>query len=129
MSMTEPDFRINLPTPPVPICDFCSGTPVRYSYPSRPHTSGTILAMGGKLPPLSLTFQDGDGAWAACDRCHSLIQRADRDALVKYSVQQMRRRGSGSVIPKAELTRVIRGIHDNFWKNREGAPAPVEVEQ
>lgn len=126
--MPDPDFEIR-PKPGEEVCDFCSGTPVRWTYPARPHTSGTIVAMGANMPTTMVGVGSPDD-WAACDRCHSLISRGARDELARYSVNCLRRAGTlpTGLMSKAEATRIIRGVQDNFWKSREGAPQPHKVD-
>lgn len=119
-----PDFMIGMTTPVKPEdwkCDFCSGRPVRWSYPARDSRMGTISA---QLPSggFELTGMSR-GDWACCDDCHRLIQRADRDALFERAVEKF----PVKMIPRAIVRESIRTIQDNFWAAREGAPDPVEV--
>lgn len=120
-----PDIPLNMPTPINPEdwkCDFCSGRPVRWSYPARDSQLGTISA---QLPSggFELTGMSR-GDWACCDECHQLIKRADREELFERSFREFPMRG---MLPNRIIRASIRTIQDNFWAAREGAPEPVEV--
>lgn len=97
------------------ICDFCSSTPVRWSYPARDfsarHTPG--------VPDFG-----SEGAWASCDPCAALVNAGDRDGLAERSANLFRRK-YGETMPKAKLLDELRSLHDRFWSNREGTPTPV----
>jgi hypothetical protein len=78
-----PDFTIGMPTPIKPEdwkCDFCSGRPVRWSYPARDSRMGTISAQLSSGSGVEVTGMS-HGDWACCDECHQLIARADREGL------------------------------------------------
>lgn len=96
---------------PEPVCDFCSGGPVRWSYPCRDFQHRAV----------DFTFNSA-GGWAACDTCHSLIERHDRQGLaVRCASGHPERR----YVPIAALTKRVRSLHDTFWANREGPAVAV----
>lgn len=98
-----------------PVCDFCMGTPIQWTYPCRNFTHHG----------LEVTFKSS-GGWAACSICHDLIERQDRSALAQRSaVCHPDRRN----IPLALLTRRVRSLHDTFWVNREGPPVQDDGSQ
>lgn len=105
-------------------CDFCSGQDIRWRYPARPHIMSNVGVVTDKGLEFVVTGGSADD-WAACDECHALIARADRDALLERSVETY----GSSPIPRATLRQIIRQIHDNFWAAREGAPAPIEIQE
>lgn len=106
------------------ICDFCSKTPVRWRYPARDFTRHW------QLTKASVTATS-HGDWAACDHCHGIIRRGDREALAEHSLATMpdlkamlaRLPPQAKEIAKAEMRR----LHDDFWASRDGAPAPIPV--
>ena len=62
------------------------------------------------------------GAWSACDSCHELLERDDRDALLQRSVVT-------APAPLAELPQDLRKaligpIHREFFKYRRGPSVP-----
>lgn len=104
------------------VCDFCSGEPVRWSYPARDFQRR--MALDG-----SAVQANSHGAWAACDACHALIQASDREALHERSAASFP--VPVDQIPPhvwKQITAEIRALQDTFWSVRDGAPAPFAVE-
>jgi hypothetical protein len=93
-----------------PVCDFCNVTPVLWTYPARDFQH--------RAP--DFTF-NSSGGWAACARCHELIERGDRQGLADRSARGHPERGR---IPLNALRSRLRALHDSFWANREGEPVP-----
>lgn len=121
--MSGYDFVSHTPSPPPgeEVCDFCSGTPVAWAYPCRPHRSGQMLALGSdSRPDMKVDFNSPDG-WAACAVCHGMIQAGMRDKLAKRAADTL---GAELVLRlgQKQTEQVMRGIQDNFWSNREGPP-------
>lgn len=97
-------------------CDFCNSREPVYGYPCRGHTTG-VVPIGLDGGPGTTTVQSPDD-WAACQHCHDLIARGDRDALAKRSVDTM----PVFNLPEFVKQIAVRQAHDNFWAAREGAP-------
>lgn len=97
-------------------CDFCSAQPVKWRYPARDFTSPT---------PLPNLRHGSRGDWAACEKCHEIIQRGDRDALALRSAKRYARTYGLPLNQAPRMARELRAMHDRFWSNREGAPQPV----
>ncbi len=57
------------------ICDFCSSTPVTWSYPAKTHESFAMEGLRG----------ESVGDWAACDICHEYIESDNWQALLDRS--------------------------------------------
>lgn len=99
---------------PVEKCDFCSNR-----FPSWVHPSKDFA-----LPEIG--WVSSDGAWAACEACHELIENEEREKLASravrmyfywnplpaWQVRQIRR----------DLERKISMMHEGFWANRNGEP-------
>lgn len=103
-------------SPDEQVCDFCSAQPVKWLYPARDFTSPT---------PIPNLRHGSRGDWAACDHCHDLIERGDRDGLARHAGKRYVRVYG---LPKNQAPRLayeLRKMHDRFWSNREGAPQPV----
>jgi hypothetical protein len=88
------------------ICDFCSGSSVRWSYPAK-----TFRAFVGTSV----------GDWAACERCHHLIESGDRDGLMKRSLITFIVANPDMEPRASEVMRNISALHAMFFENRTGA--------
>lgn len=128
--MTEYDFmEVAGPPPEGAICDFCSSPDVHWSFPCRDHKRETehiaslVQSRDGSLRVEEMTL-DGwqHGGWAACNPCHALILRGDRDRLAKRSAKRMMRKHPDMGFILSNLTAHVRRLHDQFWSNREGEP-------
>ena len=59
--------------PKAPVCDFCSSTKVRWTYPARNFViEGPCPLAPGSCGPVLL---GSSGGWTACNPCHHLIER------------------------------------------------------
>lgn len=90
-----------------PKCDFCSAP-----FPAWVHPSADFIMAEG--------WASADGAWAACDTCHELIEAEDRRALAERAFRTV----PGGV-PRAarnEVRTKIQRMHQGFWKGRNGVP-------
>ena len=93
------------------ICDFCSSAPVRWSYPATDFKAFIGVSVGG---------------WAACERCHQLIQNGDLDGLMKRSLVTFM-----VAVPDAdpeEIKALLSKFHYKFFENRTGPPVPYQEE-
>lgn len=106
--MTE-DEATNKP----PICDFCSEPNPRWQYPA----SDFIMHVPGP------DDYGSEGAWAACDACHDLIEAGDGDGLAKRSADKFARNTPG--MPRSFLLSRIRELHEGFWSRRKGPAQPL----
>lgn len=109
--MTE---HIRVPQGPVPVCDFCSATPVEWDYPARDLSHDDTYQ--GRRVTLN-----SSGEWAACEECHRLIERGDRDGLARRSRDRYAEQHGAGVLSLG----MARRIHDAFWSNRQGPPTPT----
>lgn len=84
-------------------CDFCSNEKVTWSYPCK-----------------SFTYIEGiigsEGAWAACDRCHNMIEKEMHQTLAYYAIKT-----AGFEIPFS----VMMDLHNMFRANRIGEAIAV----
>lgn len=116
-----PHHAIRTAQPGQEICDFCSHPEVKWAYPARPH-----VGLVTETPGHRIIGQSPDD-WAACDECHALIERTDREGLLKRSVEAMltvMKALPAFVAIRSEVETQVRQIHDQFWAHREGAPVP-----
>lgn len=102
------------------ICDFCSSPDVKWAFPARdfirtaPLTEKALMTAGMR------------GGWAACPACHALILRGARDRLAHRSAKRYKRlHPDAASVPLGRIEKHIRGLHDDFWANRQGEPVPA----
>jgi hypothetical protein len=104
---------VNKPKPGEEVCDFCGAPKPVWAFPCRNHvttdTVGGLSASQGSL-----------GAWGACDECHALILKADREGVVRRAVENIP--AELKLVPMALVQSSIRHVQDNFWSNRDGDP-------
>ncbi len=94
------------------ICDFCSSLPIRWSYPASTFQAfiGTSL-----------------GAWAACERCHYLIETGDRHGLMQRSLITLIAAHPEMASDESELQEHIETLHRMFFEKRTGPAVPYEA--
>lgn len=107
---------IDLPTPPVPLCDFCYLPGVHWSYPARPFEVAAVPGAG----LAGVIFTD---AWACCDACHGLIGAGDRAGLAVRAAEIMAESGEGPPVPFEDLVVVFRQMQGLFFSHQDGLPA------
>jgi hypothetical protein len=107
---------------PDPICDFCSGTPVRWCYKISPGgIIGTVI-----VGSHSETHGDQDGLWGACDECKSLIESRDREGLLNRSVKQFQKLYADTLVSDSAIREMASHPHGLFWNRYDGSdPEPM----
>lgn len=109
------------------ICDFCSGTPIEWSYPTQTFVNAQPAAPSDMMLYYRAATVNNisEGDWAACAPCHKIIEADDRDGLVARSVE--RQRGDLMRLKiNVEQARVwIAGLHAEFWRHRNGPAVPI----
>lgn len=112
-------IHFNLPQQDTPGCDFCVVTePAAFDYPTNDvqlQKLAVISKQAGGVVALN-----SRGWWCACEACHELIRRGDRDGLAERSVRHQA--DQMKTIGKPILLGLVRHMHDQFWKSREGEP-------
>lgn len=105
---------------PEPMCDFCLLTEPTWEYPA------TAMPIEGH--PLVGTV---DGAWAACDECHRLVEAKDIQALVNRSIEGQRdTERPGYVVFLGDTYKMRRQLRDNilrFFDARTGPAVPFDT--
>lgn len=131
--MTDDQIIVMTQPPEGPVCDFCSYADVHWSYPCRDHAQKTehataLVLSTDESPRVDHQIIDGfsHGGWAACNVCHGLIERGDRERLAKRSAKRQVRKLASQrppvIWPLGDAIAHIRRLHDQFWENREGEP-------
>jgi hypothetical protein len=103
--------------PVIVVCDFCSESidgEWCWSYPARDFLY-TIQFEG-------CGTHGSKGEWAACDRCHELIEAGDRSQLAARNVALDVKRDPKAKRLAPQLYRLALGLHDDFFHNRTGDP-------
>lgn len=93
-------------------CDFCSGAPVTWRYPTRTF----------KLT--SIRFRSVSD-WAACDVCHALIEAGDREGLLTRTMATGQLPPGVTAAQLAEAKQTVRHGQALFFEMREGPPTRV----
>ena len=94
------------------ICDFCSADNPRFCY--------TAVPIATLAPNLSIGF-GYDERWAACPTCAAIIDRKDKEGLIKRSIEtfvlpaMIPDHESKKYITFAELN--LRNLYDAFFGN------------
>ena len=107
-----------------PVCDFCNRplTPeTAWTCPARSFDAGTPnldaqAILGHRVNNYS------EGGWAACDGCARLIRKGERDRLTEQAAARMIAAEPELRPHRRLMLRALRELHDDFWRNREGAP-------
>lgn len=100
------------------VCDFCTQTPVVWTFPTRDRfDTGRLLALGHPTHPVMDITMTSFGWWAACEQCKRLVQADDRHALASRSANNMKT-GPGSRLPFALKVHAVKSAHSAFFENR-----------
>lgn len=114
MTKPEPEFF----STDDPVCDFCSQKPVVWAYPTKDSfLTGGVLALGSKTKPDKMVTMTSYGWWAACQTCHELIQKGERDTLAQRSADLM-----DNPLPMKIRMIAIKQAHGAFFDNRTDQP-------
>jgi hypothetical protein len=98
-----------------PGCDFCTAPGATWREPAGP----IELRLAG-----GYGFASPDD-WAACDACHVLIERGDREALAARCADQLAAAGELPAAALAGARAAARWLHDAFFAARRGAARRV----
>jgi hypothetical protein len=99
------------------ICDFCSDTPVLWTYVIPAGKS--MGNVGGRA------HIDADGLWGACEVCKCLIEGRDKEALLNRCVAQFQILHPQLKLPEAVIREIGSEPHAHFWNGYDGHdPAP-----
>lgn len=102
------------------VCDFCSDSYVEWRNPCKDFS----ISIGPEQERGSAQ------SWASCGACQALIVAGKRDALATRSIKSASERSSLSIpVNNPDLLEFVRGVHDDFWRNRTGAAERVQPER
>jgi hypothetical protein len=100
------------------VCDFCSKPDPAWRYPARTFVSYCASNIAG----------ESVGDWAACDRCHVLIESDDRRGLAQRSLDELISKHPGAREEAAVLYEELAGLHRKFFEHRSGAAVKVSAD-
>lgn len=103
---------------PQPMCDFCLSPDVKWEYPA------TRMPLQGH--PL---IDVSEGAWAACDECHRLVERTDIAALVQRSIEGQEQAETPGYVAMQEVYKLRSQLRHNilrFFDARTGPAQPFD---
>ncbi len=89
------------------LCDFCSNPCPQWEYPAATFTAYEVGGLMGQSV----------GSWAACWRCHDLIEAHDREGLARRAVDEL---GVKDERMRAVILVCLRDLHHRFFANRLG---------
>jgi hypothetical protein len=101
-------------------CDFCSSPTVRWSYPTTNFAGVNVRAPDGFI-----WVSESVGGWAACDICHEMIERGERESLAERSVSTLIETNQELRGSEITLKDEIRLLHAKFFAFRTGLPSRV----
>ncbi len=64
------------------------------------------------------------GSWAACHRCHDLIEAHDRESLARRAVDEL---GVKDERMREAILACLRHLHSEFFSHRLGPAKPIEA--
>lgn len=114
--------QIRIPTPAVPICDFCSSPAVIWRYPAMDSNPAAALIIQNK-DEKELVLLNSEGDWAACEECAVLIEAEDKEGLLERTLAHSPELEG---IPKHVVRTLTRSIHNGFWEHCFGVRIKME---
>ena len=96
-------------------CDFCSAPGPVWRYPARSFIAYCAPNIAG----------ESVGAWAACDKCHVLIETDDRGGLAQRSLNELIVKHPEARAAAAVLYEQLVELHQQFLANRSGPAVPI----
>jgi hypothetical protein len=97
------------------VCDFCSAPGPVWRYPARSFVAYCAPNVAG----------ESVGDWAACDRCHALIEADDRIALAQRSLDELILKHPEAIAAAAVLYEDLAVLHQQFFTHRSGTAVPI----
>jgi hypothetical protein len=98
-------------------CDFCGASP-NWAYPADDYE---IVVQG------IATGHASRSAWAACDRCHTLIESGNRAGLAKRAGDWLEAQGDAPPGAIKWMREHMQEFHDQFFAHRTGPGEPLGV--
>lgn len=104
----QPVTADQAPVKPKYRCDFCFAQDPAWRYPCRsfdlPNTPGYA------------SYED----WAACDKCHDVIEKQDIDMLVRRAMKHSPSIKNRESAASRVLRRALKELYLNFFRSRNG---------
>ena len=98
------------------LCDFCSEPAVTWRYPAGSFVAYVVGNIGG----------ESVGDWAACERCHSLIEAENLQALARRAAEKLVGKHPEMKPVEDEVLAAMTTLHESFFAHRLGAALPIE---
>jgi hypothetical protein len=101
-------------------CDFCSSEDAKYWYDAQDFDVYTVISKEAQTVGRSV------GSWFACEHCARLIDKDDKDGLMKRVIDAGLRRRilKEETIPMVKLLMAV--IHEGFWEKKTGLKNHVD---
>ncbi len=97
------------------LCDFCSAPGPAWRYPAKSFVAYCAPNIAG----------ESVGDWAACDRCHILIEANDRRGLAQRSLDELIARHPEASGAATILYEKLAELHREFFTHRSGVAEPI----
>lgn len=98
-------------------CDFCSAPHPKWRYPARTFVAYCVPEVAG----------ESVGDWAACERCHALIEGGDRAGLAQRSLDELIIKHPEAIEASSDLLASLADLHLRFFAHRCGSAEPIVV--
>lgn len=99
----------------MPVCDFCSSTPIVRCYPAADFIAYQFDNVVG----------ESVGGWAASQECAALIDAGDREGLASRSIAELIDQNPDMAEFRNGLIDQIAGLHEIFFTSRTGEGVPA----
>jgi hypothetical protein len=96
-------------------CDFCSVPGPVWRYPARSFVAYCAPNLAG----------ESVGDWAACGKCHVLIETDDARGLAHRSLNELILKHPEAGAAAAVLYEQLAELHQQFFAHRSGMPVPI----
>lgn len=100
---------------PEPMCDFCLAPDPTWEYPAA-----RMPLQGHPIIDVS------EGAWAACDECHALVERADLGALVERSIQGQEQAETPAFVAMQDVYKLRSQLRHNILRFFDARTGPAQ---
>ena len=97
------------------VCDFCSMPGPVWRYPARSFVAYCAPNVAG----------ESVGDWAACDKCHVLIETDDRRGLAQRSLDELILKHPEASAAAAVLDEQLVELHQQFFAHRSGTAVAI----
>ena len=100
-----------------PLCDLCGELHPTWEFPARDF----LVVMEGAIVSQSVA------GWDTCDTCHDLLEAGETEKLATRCLDQYLGEHTDAFLDVDSILAMVHDIHRQFFANRTGPPARLEV--